>query len=232
MLWERPELRTGLGSLEPDLSRCLVCGCGRLISPAFAPSRRSGQECAFFGQMAQYEPRGARILRTVAWGDCGATGGFSCRDAGQLEWPSSGGRLRQLRRRRRRVLFSLHLPADGCVWQVQGADLAAAGWAAPVGIPRRAWLLLVGSWPIGTVRTMCSTSPCQQRISDPICVVVLLLCRLQACRHYIDGRGSRVCVRAGLDVRGDGILGAGGVRWQRLRFGERCPAGARAVGGC
>ena len=77
---------------------------------------------------------------------------------------------------------------------------------------------------------MCSASPCQQPISDPICVVVLLLCRLQACRHYIDGRGSRVCVRAGLDERGDGILGAGGVRWQRLRFGEWCPPGARAVG--
>ena len=116
MLWERPQERTGLGSLEPDQSRCLVCGCGRPISPAFAPSRRSGQECDFFGQMVQYGTRGARILRTVAWGDCGATGGFSCRAAGQLEWPSSGGRLRRLRRRRRRVLFSLFLPAGGCVW--------------------------------------------------------------------------------------------------------------------
>ena len=105
MLWERSQERTGLGSLEPDLSRCLVRGCGRLISPAFAPSRRSGQECDFFGQMAQYEPRGARVLRTVAWGDCGATGGFSCRDAGQLEWPSSGGRLHRLRRWWTRALF-------------------------------------------------------------------------------------------------------------------------------
>ena len=70
MLWERPERGDISGSLEPDLSRCLMCGCGRPISPAFAPSRRSGQECDFFGQMAQYEPRGARILRMVAWGDC------------------------------------------------------------------------------------------------------------------------------------------------------------------
>ena len=130
------------------------------------------------------------------------------------------------------MLFSLHLPADGCVCQVPGADLAAAGWAAPVGIPRRAWLLLAGWWPVGTVRTMCSTSPCQLPISDPICVVVLLLCRLQACCRCIDGHGSRVCVRDGFDERGDVILGVGGVRWQRLRFGERCVAAARAVGGC
>ena len=130
------------------------------------------------------------------------------------------------------MLFSLHLPADGCVCQMLGADLAAAGWAAPVGIPRRAWLLLAGWWPVGTVRTMCSTSPCQLTISDPICVVVLLLCRLQACLHCIDGRGSPLCVRAGLDERGDGILGVEGAWRQRLRFGERCVAAARAVGGC
>ena len=66
MLCEHPERRSGLGLLEPDLSRCFVCGCGRPISPAFAPSRRSGQECDFFGQVVQYEPRGARILRMVA----------------------------------------------------------------------------------------------------------------------------------------------------------------------
>ena len=116
MLWERPDRRTTSSVLEPDQSRCLVCGCGRPISPAFAPSRRSGQECDFFGQVVQYDPRGARILRTVAWGDCGATGGFSCHDAGQLEWASSSGRLPRLRRWRKQVLFSLHLPADGCVW--------------------------------------------------------------------------------------------------------------------
>ena len=145
MPWERPERGATLGSLEPDLSRCLVCGCGRPISPAFAPSRRSGQECDLFGQVVQYDPRGARILRTVAWGDCGATGGFSCRDPGQLEWPSSGGRLRRLRRWWRRLLFSLFLPADGCVCQVLGADLAAAGWAAAMGVRRRASLLLAGS---------------------------------------------------------------------------------------
>ena len=63
---ERPERGAILGSLEPDLSRCLVCGCGRPISPAFAPSGRSGPECDFFGQVVQYEPRGARILRMVA----------------------------------------------------------------------------------------------------------------------------------------------------------------------
>ena len=63
MLWEHPQERTTLGSLEPDLSRCLVCGCGRPISPAFAPSRRSGQECDFFGQVVHYDPRGAWMLR-------------------------------------------------------------------------------------------------------------------------------------------------------------------------
>lgn len=80
MLCERPKLGARSSVLEPDLSRCLVCGCGRPISPAFAPSRRSGQECDFFGQVVQYEPRGARFLRMVLWGNCGATGGFSCRD--------------------------------------------------------------------------------------------------------------------------------------------------------
>ena len=116
MLWERPDRGTTLGSLEPDLSRCLVCGCGRPISPAFAPSRRSGLECDFFGQVVHYAPRGARTVRMVAWGDCEATGGFSCRDAGQLQWASSGGRLHRLRWRWKRVLFLLLLPADGCVW--------------------------------------------------------------------------------------------------------------------
>ena len=145
MLCERPELGARSSVLEPDLSRCFVCGCGRPILPAFAPSRRSGPECDFFGQVVQYEPRGARILRMVSWGNCGATGGFSCRDPGQLEWPSSSGRLPRLRRWRKRVLFSLHLPADGCVCQVLGADLAAAGWAAAVGVRRRASLLLAGS---------------------------------------------------------------------------------------
>ena len=66
MSWERPQERTGSSVLEPDLSRCFVCGCGRSISPAFAPSRRSGLECDFFGQVVHYEPRGARILRMVA----------------------------------------------------------------------------------------------------------------------------------------------------------------------
>ena len=63
MLWERPERGAVSSVLEPDLSRCFVCCCGRPISPAFAPSRRSGQERDFFGQVVQYEPRGARILR-------------------------------------------------------------------------------------------------------------------------------------------------------------------------
>jgi len=232
VLWERPERGAASSVLEPDLSRCFVCCCGRPISPAFAPSRRSGQECDFFGQMAQYEPRGARILRTVAWGDCGATGGFSCRDAGQLEWPSSGGRLHRLRRWWTRALFSLFLPTDGCVCQVLGADLAAAGQVAPVGVRRRALLLLTGSWPVGMVRTMCSASPCWEAISDPICVLTLLLCRLQTCCRCTDGRGSREHEWDGFDERGGVILGVAGVRRQRLRFGERCPAGARARCGC
>ena len=145
MPWEHPQERAHSTLLEPDLSRCFVCGCGRPISPAFEPSRRSGLECDFFGQVVHYDPRGARTVRTVTWGDRRATGGFSCRDAGQLEWPSSGGRLHRVRRWRKRVLFSLHLPADGCVCQVPGADLAAAGWAAPMGVRRRASLLLAGS---------------------------------------------------------------------------------------
>ena len=71
MSWERPERGARSSVLEPDQSRCLVCGCGRPISPAFAPSRRSGQECDFFSQVVHYDPRGARILRMVSWGDCG-----------------------------------------------------------------------------------------------------------------------------------------------------------------
>ena len=66
MLWERPERGAVSSVLEPDLSRCFVCCCGRPISPAFAPSRRSGLECDFFGQVVHYDPRGARILRMVA----------------------------------------------------------------------------------------------------------------------------------------------------------------------
>ena len=66
MLWERPDRRICSTLLEPDQSRCFVCGCGRSISPAFAPSRRSGLECDFFGQVVHYDPRGARILRMVA----------------------------------------------------------------------------------------------------------------------------------------------------------------------
>ena len=66
MLWERPQERIISGSLEPDLSRCFVCCCGRPISPAFAPSRRSGQECDFFGQAVRYDPRGARMVQMVA----------------------------------------------------------------------------------------------------------------------------------------------------------------------
>ena len=70
MLWERPDRGATLGSLEPDLSRCFVCGCGRPISPAFAPSRRSGQECDFFGRVgASGRPAGAAGLymgQTVA----------------------------------------------------------------------------------------------------------------------------------------------------------------------
>ena len=66
MLCERPDLRTISTLLEPDLSRCFVCGCGRRNRPAFAPSRRSGQECDFFGQAVRYDPRGARMVQMVA----------------------------------------------------------------------------------------------------------------------------------------------------------------------
>ena len=41
MPWEHPQERTRLTLLEPDVSRCFVCGCGRPISPAFAPSEIS-----------------------------------------------------------------------------------------------------------------------------------------------------------------------------------------------
>ena len=128
--------------------------------------------------------------------------------------------------------FSLFLPTDGCVCQVLDADLAAAGQVAPVGVRRRALLLLTGSWPVGMVRTMCSASPCWEAISDPICVLTLLLCRLQTCCRCTDGRGSREHEWDGFDERGGVILGVAGVRRQRLRFGERCPAGARARCGC
>ena len=66
MLCERPDRRTTSTLLEPDLSRCFVCGCGRRNRPAFAPSRRSGQECDFFGQAMRYDPRGARMVQMVA----------------------------------------------------------------------------------------------------------------------------------------------------------------------
>ncbi len=102
-------------------------------------------------------------------------------------------------------------------------------WASRDGLGCCWW---AGTWPVGTVRTMCSASPCWEAIPDPICVLTLLLCRLQACCRCTDGRGSRAHVRDGFDERGDGILGVAGVRRQRFRFGEWCPAGARAVGGC
>lgn len=66
---------------------------------------------------------------------------------------------------------------------------------------------------------MCSARPCWEAIPDPICVLTLLLCRLQACCCCTDGRDSIVYVRDGSDERGDGILGVAGVRRQRLRFG-------------
>ena len=69
---------------NPSLCWCLVQILRPANPPAFAPSRHSGQECDFFGQAVHYAPRGARTVRMVAWGDCEATGGFSCRDAGQL----------------------------------------------------------------------------------------------------------------------------------------------------
>ncbi len=61
-------------------------------TPGWAPSRHSGQECDFFGHMVHYDPRGAWIVHMVVWDDCRATGGVSCRDTGQLQWPSSSRR--------------------------------------------------------------------------------------------------------------------------------------------
>ena len=80
-----------------------------------------------------------------------------------------------------------------CVRQGLGADLAAASWVGPTGVRRRAWLVLVGSWPVYTVRTVCCAKACCEAVSDPICVLALLLCRLQVCHCCTDERGSRVC---------------------------------------
>ena len=85
------------------------------------------------------------MVQMVTWGDCGATGGFRCLDLGQLLWPSSGGRRQRLGRWRRWAFFLLCLRACRCVWWHVKSVLAAAGWVAPVGVGRRAWLLLVGS---------------------------------------------------------------------------------------
>lgn len=80
------------------------------------------------------------------------------------------------------------------VRQGLGADLAAASWVGPTGVRRWVWLVLAGSWPVYMVPTMCSAKACCEAVSDPICVLALLLCQLQVCCHYNDGRGSRGCV--------------------------------------
>ena len=156
----------------------------------------------------------------VTWGGCGATGGFRCLEVGRLLWPPSGCTRQRLGRRRRWVLFLLCLRGCRCVRQGLGADLAAASWVGPTGVRRWAWLVLAGSWPVHVVRTMCSAKACCEAVSDPICVLALLLCRLQVCRCYNDGRGSLGCVWAGSDERGDVFLGVCCVRRPRFLVGR------------
>ena len=91
-----------------------------------------------------------------------------------------------------------------------------------MGVRRWAWLVLAGSWPVHVVRTMCSAKACCEAVSDPICVLALLLCRLQVCRCYNEGRGSLGCVWAGSDERGDVFLGVCCVRRPRFLVGGRC----------
>jgi hypothetical protein len=81
-------------------------------------SRHSGQECDFFGQVVHYDPRGAWMLHMVAWDDCKATGGFSCRDAGQLQWHHLVGIARAPAGRPRRH--------SGITAELLGGNVAAA----------------------------------------------------------------------------------------------------------
>ena len=62
--------------------------------------------------------------------------------------------------------------------------------------------------------------PAARLFLTPICVLALLLCRLQVCRCYNDERGSLGCVWAGSDERGDVILGVCCVWRPRFLVGE------------
>ena len=75
----------------------------------------------------------------------------------------------------------------------------------PTGVRRWAWLVLVGSWPVHVVRTMCSAKACCEAVSDPICVLALLLCWLQVCHCYNDERGSLVGGNALIGKRLTGV---------------------------
>ena len=229
--------------LSPLFAPChpWLTGCAR--ASVFAEGTRTGnrpvsgrscchaQECGFFGQELRYEPRGCWDVRMVTWGGCGATGSFSCLEVGQLQWPPSGCTGQRLGHRRRSAFFWLCLRACRCVRESLGADLAAASWVACVGVRRRAWLVLMGSWRVYMVRTMCCASPCYASVSDPICVLALLLCRLQVCHHYNDERSSLVCVWAGFSEHGDVILGVRRLRRQGFVVGERRCASWRVVCG-
>ena len=170
----------------------------------------------------RYEPYDCWDVQTGSWGGYGATGSYSCLEVGRLLWPPSGCTRQRLGRWWIWALFLLCMRGCRCVRQGLGADLAAASWVGPTGVRRWAWLVLVGSWPVHVVRTMCSAKACCEAVSDPICVLALLLCRLQVCRCYNDERGSLGCVWAGCDERGDVFLGVCCVRRPRFLAGGRC----------
>ena len=190
--------------------------------PVSGRSRCREQECGIFGQELRHEPCNCWGVEVVTWGDRRATGGVSCRDADRLLWPPSGCTRQRLGRRRIWAGFLLCLRAHRCVRQGLGAVAAAASWVGPTGVRQRAWLVLVGFWCVYVVRTMCSAKACCELVSDPICVLALLLCRLQVCHRYNDERGSLGCVWAGSDERGDVFLGACCVRRPRFLVGGRC----------
>ena len=89
----------------------------------------------------------------------------------------------------------------------------------------------MGSWCVYMVRSTCYTKACCEAVSDPICVLALLLCRLQVCHHYNDERSSLVCVWAGFSEHGDVILGVRRLRRQGFVVGERRCASWRVVCG-
>ena len=176
-------------NLEPDLCWCLPQTWRPANRPVFGRSRCREQECGVFGQELRYEPRGCWGVRMVTWGGCGATGSFRCLEVGQLLWLSSGGRRQRLRRWRRWVLFLLCLRGCRCVRQGPGVVMAAARWTGPTGVRRRAWLVLMGSWPVYMVRTVstllrcsapghCSLAPCSASCASPCALQMADLARM------------------------------------------------------